>query len=176
MRDLSAFETNAFDIVWHAHSINFVPELDPVFDEVERVLSRGGLCHLDFWNPYVHGVDTCWKGEGYLRRSGYSEGARLDWVEPYWDVDDGEGGARRIVGPHEFRHTLGAVFEGLIRRGFLLFGLWETVRGDPTAHTTEESPEPGSWGHFKTIAPPFLRTWWRLLPDEAWSTARRAQP
>ena len=38
MRDLSHFEGAVFDIVWHAYSINFVPEVESVFDEAVRVL------------------------------------------------------------------------------------------------------------------------------------------
>lgn len=42
MRDLSRFFDNSFDIVWHAHSLNFIPEVHQVFSEVTRVLRKGG--------------------------------------------------------------------------------------------------------------------------------------
>ena len=43
MRDLSCFADNLFDIIWHAHSINFVPDARQVFGEVARAL-RPGAC------------------------------------------------------------------------------------------------------------------------------------
>ena len=46
MRDLSAFEDDAFDLVWHAHALSFVPDPRPVFDEVARVLRPEGRYRL----------------------------------------------------------------------------------------------------------------------------------
>ena len=43
MRDLSHFGQAAFDIVWHAYSLAFVPDVRPVFSEVARVLRVNGL-------------------------------------------------------------------------------------------------------------------------------------
>ena len=48
MRDLSRFGAQAFDVVWHAHSITFVPDVHTVFAEVQRVLRTGGLYHVLF--------------------------------------------------------------------------------------------------------------------------------
>lgn len=55
MRDLSRFADASFDIVWRAHSINFVPDVRLVFTEVSRVLDIGGLYRLEFTNPFIHG-------------------------------------------------------------------------------------------------------------------------
>ena len=46
MRDLSCFADDSFDIVWHAHSLNFIPDPRPVFDEVARVLRADGRYRL----------------------------------------------------------------------------------------------------------------------------------
>jgi 2-polyprenyl-3-methyl-5-hydroxy-6-metoxy-1,4-benzoquinol methylase len=60
MRDLSRFERASFDIVWHAHSLNFVPDVGEVFDQVVRVLRPGGQYRLSCWNPMAHGLDQSW--------------------------------------------------------------------------------------------------------------------
>ena len=61
-------------------------------------------------------------------------------------------------GPREFRHTLTAILNGLIRRGFFLLDVHEEPHGDADA-------EPGSWEHFCSIAPPWLIVWAALRPE-----------
>jgi hypothetical protein len=73
---------------------------------------------------------------------------------PHWDVEQPDGTTIRLVGPHEFRHTLSTVLNTLVSNGFILLGLWEWIRGD-------ENPEPGSWAHFTQVAPPYLSTFWQ---------------
>jgi len=60
-----------------------------------------------------------------------------------------------VIGPREWRHALGPVVNDLLGLGFALLGLWEDAGGDIEA-------EPGTWKHFKAIAPPWLIAWWRL--------------
>src|ERR1700754_4628882 len=43
MRDLSSLDADAFDLVSHSYSLNFVPDSRAVFREVARVLRAGGL-------------------------------------------------------------------------------------------------------------------------------------
>ncbi len=57
MRDQSCFDDSEFDVVWHAHSIGFVPDVRPVFDEAARVLETGGRYRLEWNNPFAHGLD-----------------------------------------------------------------------------------------------------------------------
>jgi hypothetical protein len=54
-----------------------------------------------------------------------------------------------VQGPREFRHTLGALINGLIERGFAILGVWEEDWGTTDA-------DPGSWDHFKAFVPPWL--------------------
>ena len=42
MRDLSRFAADHFDIVHHAHSINFIPDPKVVFDQVARIVKNSG--------------------------------------------------------------------------------------------------------------------------------------
>jgi SAM-dependent methyltransferase len=173
MRDLSCFGPGSFDLVWHAHSLNFVPDADVVFDQVRRVLRPRGQYRMSCWNPVAHGLDQdSWNGAGYVLIQPYVEGREID-AQPFWDVapwDRPEPGDEkpktpqgslptvRIRGPREFRHTLGNLVNGLIRRGFVLQGLWEQDAGSLDA-------PPGSWEHFKAYAPPWLTIWARLASD-----------
>jgi SAM-dependent methyltransferase len=154
MRDLSAFESASFDIVWHSYSINFVPDVAPVFDGVRRVIRPGGLYRLRWQNPFVMGMDeTTWNGEGYLMKRRYADGeVRFD--TDFWDVEDVDGTVRKVEGPREFNHTLSTVMNGLIRRGFNILGLWEDLVNPADA-------APGTWDHFRSIAPTELMLYTR---------------
>lgn len=156
MRDLSHFGEAAFDLVWHAYSINFVPDARVVFREVARVLRPGGLYRMMCSNPFVAGLDEeDWNGSGYPLSRPYVDGAELAFE--FWNVDGGDGVARPIKAPREFRHTLSTVVNGLVEQGFVLLGVWEELADDPEA-------VPGSWEHLKSIAPPWLTFWARSGP------------
>ena len=157
MRDLSAFGKEEFDVVYHAHSINFIPDPDQVFREVARVLRVGGLYYLTCTNPFTHSVwESDWDGNGYPLHDTYAEG-EVD-VGESWDVDDESGNVvAEVEGPREFRHTLGTLLNELTTRGFVLLALWEDCQGDPNA-------EPGTWDHYKSVAAPWLRFWFRYNP------------
>ncbi|HEY3341146.1 MAG TPA: class I SAM-dependent methyltransferase [Anaerolineae bacterium] len=155
MRDLSPFADRSFDIVYHAHSINFIPDVEPVFSEVARVLAPGGLYRFSCMNPFVHGLDERhWDGHGYPLWRPYIDGDEVIDKSP-WDVWQTDGSVQRVAGPHEFRHTLSGLVNGLVRHGFNILGLWEEPAGDPNA-------QPGTWQHYKAIAPPWLVFWTRL--------------
>jgi SAM-dependent methyltransferase len=157
MRDLSALSAAEFDVVYHPHSINFVPDPDRVFREVARVLRPGGLYYMTCTNPFTHSVwESDWDGNGYPLRDTYADG-KVECGET-WDVDDECGDTvAQIEGPCEFRHTLGTLMNELTTRGFVLLALWEDCEGDPDA-------EPGTWDHFQTVAAPWLRFWFRYNP------------
>jgi len=153
MRDLSCFDDAAFELVWQAHSLNFVPDARTVFGEVARVLRPGGQYRLHCVNPFIHSaLDPQWNGSGYPLTQPFVDGARIEYPDTQWDVDDGAGNVRRIEGPQEFRHALSTLINGLIERGLTILGCWETADGDTSA-------EPGSWAHFKAFAPPWLTIW-----------------
>jgi SAM-dependent methyltransferase len=157
MRDLSRFGSQAFDIVWQAFSINFVPDAGAVFDQVRAVLRPGGLYHIDFHNPFTVTVsDSGWNGDSYPVRQPYREG-EIHFESEHWDVEDIDGTTRSVQGPREFNHRLSTLINGLIVRGFAILGFWEDISGDPTA-------EPGSWEHYKAYAPPYCTLWARYQP------------
>ncbi|MDQ5851103.1 MAG: class I SAM-dependent methyltransferase [Chloroflexota bacterium] len=159
MRDLSRFGNASFDIVWHAYSINFVPDARVVFREVARVLRPAGLYRIECSNPFFAGVsEEDWNGSGYPLTRPYIDGAELEFADPDWTVDAGDGTSQRVKGPREFRHTLSTVVNGLIEQGFVMLGVWEESSGDPAA-------EPGTWEHLKAVAPPWLTFWAIYRPD-----------
>ena len=158
MRDLSRFGDGSFDVVYQAYSINFVPEVRPVFAEVTRVLRADGMYYLQWHNPFAQPLDESnWDGRGYAIRAPYADG-ELELDDPHWDVDPGDGSNVRVVGPREFRHTLSTVVNGLIARGFVMLGVWESADGDAEA-------DPGTWEHFMAICPPYLEIWASLRGD-----------
>ncbi len=164
IRDLSAFDEGEFTVVSQGYSINFVPQVDRVFDDVARVLRAGGKYELMCHNPFVHGswVDGCWgsrwpkedlwKGEGYPIRLAYIEGAEITTLDPHWNFFDGDGNPRRVPSPQEFRHLLSTVINGLVDRRLAILKIVEWPEGDPNS-------EPGSWDHYVSFAPPWLTIW-----------------
>lgn len=155
MRDLSRFADDTFDIVWHAYSINFVPDVNPMFDEIRRVLRPSGLYRLEWHNPFSKGTDeTDWTGEGYLLSRVYRDG-EVTLKNPHWDIYQEDGTLQQVEGPQEFNHGLSTVLNGLLQRSFSILGLWEDLSGNAEAAA-------GSWEHFKAVAPPMLTVWSQL--------------
>ncbi len=155
MRDLSCFGDASFDIVWQAHSFTFIPDATPVFRETARVLRHGGLYRFDFTNPFVPPLlNDSWNGTGYVATQPYVDGADITPEDPHWEFHDDAGTVRRVEGPREFRHALGAMINGVIAQGFVIRGIWEDQEGDADADA-----RPGSWLHFKSVLPPWLTVW-----------------
>ncbi len=158
MRNLSALDEAAFDMVWHAHSANFVPDIRPVIAGVSRVLRPGGLYRTHVGNPFVVGLDERdWTGDGYPLRRRYEDG-EVTFADPHWDVYQPDGSQTRVLGPREFRHTLNTVIGALAGHGLVILGVWEEL-------SQENAAAPGSWEHYKSIAPPWLEFWCRYRPD-----------
>ncbi len=154
MRDLSSLADGAFDIVWHAHSLNFVPDPRPVFAEVARVLRRDGYYRMSCSNPFFHGMQRERSEAGCYRLCLPYEDGEVRFADTRWTFVDGSGHEQSVVGPREFRHKLSTVINEAYARGVELIGLWEDT-GPPG------SPEPGTWEHSVRIAPQFVSMWFR---------------
>lgn len=154
MRNLTCFRDSAFDHVWHAHSIGFIPNPRPVFIEVARVLRPGGLYRLSCGNPFVAGADEAsWDGSGYRIRGVYQDGAERP-AEP-WEIWTGGATPKRVAGPREFVHALSTLVNEPIRLGLRLLRAQEDGVEAPGGTT------PGSWAHFTAVCPPYLVFWWQ---------------
>jgi SAM-dependent methyltransferase len=164
MRDLSAFADGEFDIIYHPYSINYIPEVSRVFDEVARIIKLGGIYHLMLHNPFVHGSwkDGCWgsqwdqndlwNGKGYPIWQPYKDGYQIQTSDPNWNFEDNEGKEVKLKSPQEFKHTLSTVLNGLSNRGFHLLRFEEQKSDNPNS-------EPGTWDHYVSVAPPWLYLW-----------------
>jgi ubiquinone/menaquinone biosynthesis C-methylase UbiE len=150
MRDLSAFDAAAFDVVSQPYSLNFVPDCRAVFREVARIVRPGGSYCVDVATPYFLGVgERDFDGQGYVVKLPYVQGTLLETPDAAW-VADG-----RVVEPsREYRQTLETVINGLVDEGFRITHLDEGLHTDPDPHAT-----PGSWDHFNAVVPPWLTFW-----------------
>ena len=156
MRDLSRFKSDSFDLVWHAHSINFVPDAVAVFAQAARVLRRGGVYRLSCANPYFQNVEPSdWNEGGYRLWDTYGDG-ELSIADPHWEFADPDGENQRVRGPREFRHTLTTLINGMIGQGFRLVRVGEYGAGEGES---DAGAEPRTWEHFKSVAPPYLDFW-----------------
>jgi ubiquinone/menaquinone biosynthesis C-methylase UbiE len=152
MQDLSCLDENSFDIIWLAHGINFVPSSKSVIEEVVRVLKPGGLFRMECTNPFVHGLWERWTGSGFELNLPYIDGGEVKPIDEYWGVEQPNGEIKQVKGPKEFRHSLSTLVNTLIDQNMMILGLWESDGGDISA-------EPGSWKHFKSLAPPWIEIW-----------------
>jgi SAM-dependent methyltransferase len=158
MRDLSSFADDSFDLVWQAYSLNFIPDPPKVFHEVSRVLRLDGLYRLEYFNPFTQLVDPEeWNGESYPLKHPYFGPAELTEMFPHWTLYKDDGTPRQIKSPREFRHPLSSLLNNLIKQGFILLHMQEATPDNP-------NPEPGSWDHYMTVAPPYLTFWTTYRP------------
>ncbi|MGR6614639.1 class I SAM-dependent methyltransferase [Kocuria rhizophila] len=118
MRDLSAFNDDAFDIIVNPVSNVFCPDLAPVWAEAFRVLRPGGLLLTGFMNPDVYLFDE----------------VSLDQQElvvrhplPFSSLDLSESDRMRAYGdgPIEYSHSLTEQIGGQLSAGFMLTDLTE---------------------------------------------------
>lgn len=120
MRDLSALDDEAFDLVFHPCSNCFVPAIRPVWREAYRVLKRGGEMLSGFVNPIVFMLDLAAEREGRVA---------LKYRAPFSPADypgDAELAALRADGGTlEYGHTLEDQIGGQIDAGFAIVGMYE---------------------------------------------------
>jgi ubiquinone/menaquinone biosynthesis C-methylase UbiE len=160
MRDLSRFEEAAFDIVYQSYSLGFVPDAREVFQQVARVLRPGGLYHFMCANPFFLGMqEKDWNGEGYVIKDLYVNGAEVTYEDQEW-VYNRDKSDEAIPPPREFRHTLSALISGLFEHGFIIQHI-----SDYSGFMPDPDAAPGTWGHFVSIAPPWLSFWASYHPD-----------
>lgn len=158
IRDLSCFEEAAFDIVYHAYSLGFVPDARAVFRQVARVIRAGGLYHFHCANPFFLGLgEKDWNGEGYTLKHPYTDGAEVTYEDQGWVYDRSKSDAP-IPPPREYRHALSTLVGGLVEQGFAVLHVSDHFDSDPEA-------EPGTWDHFISVAPPWLVFWASYRPD-----------
>jgi SAM-dependent methyltransferase len=126
MIDLSVFQDETFDLIFHPVSNVFTPSIRPVWMEAFRVLKTGAVLLAGFTNPllYIFDTDLLEAGKLEVRHS-----------IPYSDVEsltpDQKQQYREAGYPLEFGHTLDDQIGGQIDAGFVLTGFYEDI--DPTS-------------------------------------------
>jgi SAM-dependent methyltransferase len=159
MRDLSAFRKASFDLVYHTFSITFVPDVEPVFAGVARLLRPGSIYHVEWMNPFTATLDdSTWNGTGYVLSLPYLDGRDVSLLYPTWTVSDDAGAVREIDSPHEYVHTFSKMVNTLARHHFYIYYAEEETGPEPDA-------APGTWHHFMACTAPYLTLWTRYRPD-----------
>ncbi|HEX7600808.1 MAG TPA: class I SAM-dependent methyltransferase [Polyangiaceae bacterium] len=127
MADLSVFPSESFDLIVHACSNCFVPDVRPVWREAYRVLRRGGALLSGFCDPIVFAIDPELEKQGIAQlkhRIPHSDVTSLSDEERRRYTDKGE--------PLAFGHTLEDQIGGQTDAGFLIAGFYGDlhVEGD----------------------------------------------
>jgi hypothetical protein len=120
MADLSIFNDESFNLIFHPVSNVFVPDVQPVWKEAFRVLSQGGVLLAGFTNPVIYLFDQDLSEEGiyqvkyslpYSDVSSISQERRQKFIDRGWSM--------------EFSHTLTTQIGGQLEAGFQLSNFYE---------------------------------------------------
>jgi SAM-dependent methyltransferase len=185
MRDLSAFKDGSFDLVWHSHSIVFVPDAARVIAEVGRVLAADGVYRASTMHPVTLRMYGTWTGTGWRLRKSYFEDGAIPFDDPTWEFDDVKVDAPTL----EYGHRISDLINACAAAGLLVDGFWETTPGEistkvplralsqKTLIAERDEPEPGSDDALERYLPAFIE--WRArkvsLPSGAGSPPRTAR-
>ncbi len=126
MRDLDAFASTSFDLIFHPISNVFVPDPAPVWRECARVLDDHGVLLAGIMNPafYLFDHDEATRTGVLVARHA------LPYCEDLLDADLPKVSAERRVqltegAALEFSHSLQTQIGALLNAGFQLTALYE---------------------------------------------------
>ena len=124
MSDLSAFKEDAFDLIFNPPSTLFIPDLEPVWRECDRVLKVGGLLMIGFLNPDEFIFDF----EALDNEGAFIVKYPLPYVEH--ETLTPEMLEQRIKNKEmlHFSHTVEAHLGGLMKAGFVMTAFYEDRR------------------------------------------------
>lgn len=136
MADLSVFEDQSFDLIFHPVSNAFVPDVLPIWKECHRVLKPGGALLSGFMNPafflfdHEHGEET---GELIVK-----------YPLPYSDLESlpADKLEEQIEASLslEYSHSLEDQIGGQTQAGFLIAGLYEDTWDDESTALNRYMP------------------------------------
>jgi hypothetical protein len=109
-------------------TVQYVPDIQPVWDECFRVLRKGGALLASFFNPviFIADRDPAYAAQGVMRPR---------FAVPYSDLENLDGAA--LAGKQErgealiFGHSLASQIGGELAAGFVLAGLLEEKQPKP---------------------------------------------
>lgn len=125
MRDLSRFEDETFDFIFHPVSNCFIDDIKVVWKECYRVLKKGGILVSGFTNSLIYIFDSYeWEKNGKLiikNHIPYSDIEQLpkEQLKERLDTND----------TLEFGHSLQSQIGDQIDAGFLINGFYEDNAG-----------------------------------------------
>jgi SAM-dependent methyltransferase len=143
MDELSMFAAGEFDLVIHPVSTCYVPDVQPVFRAVARVVRPGGL--------YISQHKSPVSLQASLRPEGAGGQYALD--QPYYregPLPSAKPGRLRERGTLEFLHRWEQLVGGMCRAGFVIEDLLEPLHADQEA-------EHGGFAHRAQFVAPYLR-------------------
>jgi len=121
MRDLSALGNGEFDIVFHQHSLVFVPDAARVIAEVSRILAPGGVYVFSTMHPVTFLFYESWTGTGWRPKKTYFNDRPVPVLDPTWDF-----GRVKVRAPtYEYAHRTADLVNACVRAGLFVDGLWE---------------------------------------------------
>jgi SAM-dependent methyltransferase len=184
MRDLGRFPDGSFDLVWHSHSIVFVPDADRVIAEVGRVLAPGGVYRASTMHPVTLRLYGTWTGTGWRFRQSYFEDGAVPYSDATWEFDDVSVDAPTL----EYGHRISDLINACAAAGLVVDGFWETTPGEISATAPlrslppatllaqRDTLEPGSDDALERYLPAFIEWRARKLspPSGAGSSTRTA--
>ncbi len=122
MRNLSVFENESFDFIFHPVSNLFIHEIRPVWKEAYRVLRHGGTMLSGFMNPLFYLFDWDDMEKGILN---------VSFKIPFSDIETyGLERLQKEDRPAEFGHSLTDQLAGQMDAGFHLTGMYEDHHSD----------------------------------------------
>lgn len=145
MRDLGVFRDSEFDLVYHHHSLPFVPDAAPVIREVARVLAPGGTYVFSTMHPVTLRMYETWTGTGWGFKQSYFENGPVPIKSPTWEFDDVKVDAPTL----EYGHRISDLVNACVRARLVVDGLWEWSPGDVGG-------EPGSDDELERYLPAFI--------------------
>jgi SAM-dependent methyltransferase len=161
MRDLSVFKEGSFDLVYHHHSLVFVPDADRVIREVARVLAPGGTYMFSTMHPVTLRMYETWTGTGWGFKQRYFENGPVPAKSATWEFDDVKVEAPTL----EYGHRFSDLVNACVRAKLVVDGLWEWSPGDAGGPR-------GSDDDLESFLPAYIAVRARRLPVAA-SPARR---
>lgn len=136
MADLSVLADASFDLIFHAVSNVFVPDLNPVWKECARVLRPGGRLLAGFMNPA-----SFWFDHDEAEKTGRLE---VKYPLPYSDLTSLPAerladlvARNRIL---EFGHSLEDQIGGQLRAGMVVTDLYEDDWSDEATPLNKYGP------------------------------------
>ena len=136
MSDLSVFESDSFDLIFHPASNVFVPDVVKVWQECFRVLRTGGSLLSGFMNPAFFLFDH--------EESEKSMVLEVKYRLPYSDLESlDDERIQSLINQKtalEFGHSLDAQIGGQIEKGFHITGFYEDWWSDEATLLNKFAP------------------------------------